>query len=116
MKFDIFCEIQKAFPWKGGDEASLFAEIVAQARAADEAGFDTWWQVEHLACSPKKTASPFARSPPVSIPAGTSDAAAGVGAGGAQGRTNADRGNGSAPIVARMRGAPSLTPGIAIEK
>jgi alkanesulfonate monooxygenase SsuD/methylene tetrahydromethanopterin reductase-like flavin-dependent oxidoreductase (luciferase family) len=47
MKFDIFCEIQKAFPWKGGDEASLFAEILAQARAADEAGFDTWWQVEH---------------------------------------------------------------------
>ena len=47
MKLDIFCEIQKAFPWKGGDEASLFAEILAQARAADEAGFDTWWQVEH---------------------------------------------------------------------
>jgi len=47
MKLDIFCEIQKAFPWKGADEAGLFAEILAQARAADEAGFDTWWQVEH---------------------------------------------------------------------
>lgn len=47
MKLDIFCEIQKAFPWKADDEAGLFAEILGQARAADEAGFDTWWQVEH---------------------------------------------------------------------
>ncbi|MET0274587.1 MAG: LLM class flavin-dependent oxidoreductase [Phenylobacterium sp.] len=47
MKFDVFCEIQKAFPWNGGDEASLFREILAQAKAAEAAGFETWWQVEH---------------------------------------------------------------------
>ena len=47
MKFDIFCEIQRAFPWKGADEASLFREILDQAKAADAAGFTTWWQVEH---------------------------------------------------------------------
>ena len=47
MKFDIFCEIQRAFPWNGQDEASLFAEIIAQAQAAEQAGFETWWQVEH---------------------------------------------------------------------
>jgi alkanesulfonate monooxygenase SsuD/methylene tetrahydromethanopterin reductase-like flavin-dependent oxidoreductase (luciferase family) len=47
MKFDVFCEIQRAFPWKDGDEASLFGEIIAQAKAADVAGFETWWQVEH---------------------------------------------------------------------
>lgn len=47
MKFDIFCEIQRAFPWEGRDEASLFREILDQARAADAAGFTAWWQVEH---------------------------------------------------------------------
>ncbi|ODT89966.1 LLM class flavin-dependent oxidoreductase [Phenylobacterium sp. SCN 70-31] len=47
MKFDIFCEIQRAFPWHGQDEASLFREILDQARAADAAGFTAWWQVEH---------------------------------------------------------------------
>ncbi|MBU1377590.1 MAG: LLM class flavin-dependent oxidoreductase [Alphaproteobacteria bacterium] len=47
MKFDIFCEIQRPYPWNGRDEASLFQEILAHARAADVAGFDTWWQVEH---------------------------------------------------------------------
>ena len=47
MKFDIFCEIQRAFPWRGGDEAGLFGEVLAQARACDEAGFEIWWQVEH---------------------------------------------------------------------
>lgn len=47
MKFDIFCEIQRAFPWNGKDEASLFREIIAQAQAAEAAGFETWWQVEH---------------------------------------------------------------------
>ena len=31
MKFDIFCEIQRAFPWNAGqDEASLFREILEQ--------------------------------------------------------------------------------------
>ena len=47
MKFDIFSEIQRAFPWHGKDEASLFQETIAQAVAADLAGFETWWQVEH---------------------------------------------------------------------
>jgi alkanesulfonate monooxygenase SsuD/methylene tetrahydromethanopterin reductase-like flavin-dependent oxidoreductase (luciferase family) len=47
MKFDVFCEIQRAFPWNGRDEASLFREILAQAKAAEAAGFETWWQVEH---------------------------------------------------------------------
>jgi len=48
MKFDIFCEIQRAFPWpQGYDEAALLAETIAQARAADAAGFEIWWQVEH---------------------------------------------------------------------
>ncbi len=47
MKFDVFCEIQRAFPWHGADEASLFREILAQAQAAEAAGFETWWQVEH---------------------------------------------------------------------
>ena len=48
MKFDVFCEIQRAYPWaKGEDEASLFAEIIEQAKAAEAAGFEIWWQVEH---------------------------------------------------------------------
>jgi alkanesulfonate monooxygenase SsuD/methylene tetrahydromethanopterin reductase-like flavin-dependent oxidoreductase (luciferase family) len=47
MKFDIFCEIQRAAPWNGADEASLFREILEQAQAADAAGFTNWWQVEH---------------------------------------------------------------------
>jgi alkanesulfonate monooxygenase SsuD/methylene tetrahydromethanopterin reductase-like flavin-dependent oxidoreductase (luciferase family) len=48
MKFDVFCEIQRPFPWAAGqDEASLIRETVDQARTADAAGFDTWWQVEH---------------------------------------------------------------------
>lgn len=47
MKFDVFCEIQRAYPWHGRDEASLFREVLAQAKAAEAAGFDIWWQVEH---------------------------------------------------------------------
>ncbi|MDB5466917.1 MAG: hypothetical protein JWQ46_1679 [Phenylobacterium sp.] len=47
MKFDVFCEIQRAFPWGGKDEASLFREVLAQAKAAEAAGFEIWWQVEH---------------------------------------------------------------------
>jgi len=47
MKFDVFCEIQRAFPWGGKDEASLFAEVLAQAKAAEAAGFEIWWEVEH---------------------------------------------------------------------
>ena len=47
MKFDVFCEIQRAFPWNGADEQSLFQEILAHARAAEAAGFEIWWEVEH---------------------------------------------------------------------
>jgi alkanesulfonate monooxygenase SsuD/methylene tetrahydromethanopterin reductase-like flavin-dependent oxidoreductase (luciferase family) len=47
MKFDIFCEIQRAKPWPADHEASLFRETLQQAEAADVAGFDTWWEVEH---------------------------------------------------------------------
>lgn len=49
MKFDIFCEIQKAKPWPADHEQVLFHETIDQAVAADRAGFDTWWQVEHHA-------------------------------------------------------------------
>lgn len=53
MKFDVFCEIQRAPPWTdGADEAGLFQEILAQARAAEAAGFETWWQVEHHGAAP----------------------------------------------------------------
>lgn len=47
MKFDIFCEIQKPKPFGPDHEAELFRETIAQAVAADAAGFDTWWEVEH---------------------------------------------------------------------
>ncbi|MBL9009685.1 MAG: LLM class flavin-dependent oxidoreductase [Alphaproteobacteria bacterium] len=47
MKFDIFCEIQRAEPWPADHEASLFRETLEQAEAADAAGFDVWWEVEH---------------------------------------------------------------------
>lgn len=47
MKFDVFCEIQRAQPWGAKDEASLFREVLDQARAAEAAGFEIWWQVEH---------------------------------------------------------------------
>ena len=47
MKFDIFCEIQRAAPWGADDEAALFRDTLDQAAAADEAGFDVWWEVEH---------------------------------------------------------------------
>ncbi|HKC49619.1 MAG TPA: LLM class flavin-dependent oxidoreductase [Myxococcota bacterium] len=51
MKFDVFCEIQKA----SGDAASaradhereLFRETREQAMLADELGFRCWWEVEH---------------------------------------------------------------------
>ena len=47
LKFDIFCEIQRAEPWPADHEASLFRETLEQAEAADAAGFDVWWEVEH---------------------------------------------------------------------
>lgn len=47
MKFDIFCEIQQPKPWPADHEAALFRETIEQAEAADRAGFDVWWEVEH---------------------------------------------------------------------
>ena len=50
MKFDVFCEIQRA----GGDAATpanheleLFRQTREQAVLADELGFRCWWEVEH---------------------------------------------------------------------
>jgi len=50
VKFDIFAEIQKAGPVRPGHEALVLRESIEQARAADAAGFECWWLVEHHAC------------------------------------------------------------------
>ena len=47
MKFDVFCEIQKARPFPPDHERALFADTLAQAALADELGFGCWWEVEH---------------------------------------------------------------------
>ena len=47
MKFDVFCEIQKAKPWVADQERVLLHETLAQAVLADELGFRCWWEVEH---------------------------------------------------------------------
>lgn len=47
MKFDIFCEIQRADIKTPEQERTLLADTLAEAREADKAGFETWWQVEH---------------------------------------------------------------------
>jgi alkanesulfonate monooxygenase SsuD/methylene tetrahydromethanopterin reductase-like flavin-dependent oxidoreductase (luciferase family) len=47
VKFDIFCEIQKARPWVADQERVLFEETLEQAILADELGFRCWWEVEH---------------------------------------------------------------------
>jgi alkanesulfonate monooxygenase SsuD/methylene tetrahydromethanopterin reductase-like flavin-dependent oxidoreductase (luciferase family) len=47
VKFDIFCEVQRAKPFTPGFERQLLADTIEEARAADRAGFDVWWQVEH---------------------------------------------------------------------
>jgi alkanesulfonate monooxygenase SsuD/methylene tetrahydromethanopterin reductase-like flavin-dependent oxidoreductase (luciferase family) len=44
VKFDIFCESQRA---GSIDEASVFRDVLEQARLADSLGFETWWAVEH---------------------------------------------------------------------
>jgi alkanesulfonate monooxygenase SsuD/methylene tetrahydromethanopterin reductase-like flavin-dependent oxidoreductase (luciferase family) len=45
---DIFCEIQRAEPkWSRDHERDLIHDTVELAKAAEAAGFDTWWQVEH---------------------------------------------------------------------
>jgi alkanesulfonate monooxygenase SsuD/methylene tetrahydromethanopterin reductase-like flavin-dependent oxidoreductase (luciferase family) len=47
LKFDVFCEIQKARPFPPDHERALFADTLAQAVLADELGFACWWEVEH---------------------------------------------------------------------
>ena len=51
MKLDIFSEIQKRDCDANGGFAQLLEESLAQAQAADRAGFETWWEVEHH-CTP----------------------------------------------------------------
>ncbi len=47
MKFDVFCEIQQAKPFPPDHERRLIFDTLEQAKAADKAGFEIWWQVEH---------------------------------------------------------------------
>lgn len=47
MKFDIFSEIQKRDCDQHGGFPVLLQESIAQARAAEQAGFECWWEVEH---------------------------------------------------------------------
>ncbi len=51
MKLDIFSEIQKRDCDLNGGFAVLLEESLAQAKAADRAGFSCWWEVEHH-CTP----------------------------------------------------------------
>ncbi|MEZ5559025.1 MAG: LLM class flavin-dependent oxidoreductase [Pseudomonadales bacterium] len=51
MKLDIFAEIQKRDCDANGGFGPLLRESIEQARAAESAGFDCWWQVEHH-CTP----------------------------------------------------------------
>jgi len=51
MKLDIFTEIQKRACDADGGFAQLLDETLEQARVADQAGFDCWWEVEHH-CTP----------------------------------------------------------------
>jgi alkanesulfonate monooxygenase SsuD/methylene tetrahydromethanopterin reductase-like flavin-dependent oxidoreductase (luciferase family) len=47
VKFDIFCEIQRAGISTPEEERRLLADTIEEARMADGNGFDVWWQVEH---------------------------------------------------------------------
>ena len=47
MKFDVFTEVQKKECEQNGGFGQLLRETVEQAKAADVAGYDCWWQVEH---------------------------------------------------------------------
>lgn len=47
MKFDIFCEIQRADISSAEEERTLLLDTIEEAKAADRAGFEVWWQVEH---------------------------------------------------------------------
>lgn len=51
MRLDIFTEIQRRACADNGGFAGLLEDSLAQARAADDAGFSCWWQVEHH-CTP----------------------------------------------------------------
>ena len=51
MKLDIFTEIQRRHCDANGGFAQLLQDSIAEAKAADEAGFGCWWQVEHH-CTP----------------------------------------------------------------
>jgi alkanesulfonate monooxygenase SsuD/methylene tetrahydromethanopterin reductase-like flavin-dependent oxidoreductase (luciferase family) len=51
LKFDIFTEIQKRDCDANGGFGQLLQESIEQARAADTAGFNCWWEVEHH-CTP----------------------------------------------------------------
>jgi alkanesulfonate monooxygenase SsuD/methylene tetrahydromethanopterin reductase-like flavin-dependent oxidoreductase (luciferase family) len=52
MKLDIFTEIQRQQCDAQGGFQALLKDSLAQARAADKAGFTCWWQVEHH-CTPE---------------------------------------------------------------
>lgn len=47
MKFDVFCEIQLPKPFPPDHERRLILDTIEQAKEADRAGFEIWWQVEH---------------------------------------------------------------------
>ncbi len=47
MKLDIFSEMQSALPAREIDASEIVRHMIEQAQAADRAGFDCWWQVEH---------------------------------------------------------------------
>lgn len=51
MKLDIFSEIQKRDCDQNGGFPQLLSETLQQARVADKAGFNCWWEVEHH-CTP----------------------------------------------------------------
>ncbi|MGE5596316.1 MAG: LLM class flavin-dependent oxidoreductase [Hyphomicrobiales bacterium] len=47
MKIDVFCEVETADTSAPNFEHRLIKNTLAQAVAADQAGFDCWWEVEH---------------------------------------------------------------------
>src|SRR5882724_7029652 len=47
VKFDVFCEVQLGKPFPPDHERKLIFDTIEEARAADKAGFEIWWQVEH---------------------------------------------------------------------
>lgn len=60
MKLDIFSELQRGRgpepvgtatrSWPAGVEAQIYADVLEQARLADELGYGIWWSVEHHGC------------------------------------------------------------------